>query len=537
MSWVYSKNQNSNYKYREFPTSFLAMSAYATVNNGNYDMRFPIGDDKLLYDKYNSRSDEKYKSIIDNYCLSWFDAINDININDNNILEEFKNRILSNVEFTKVNDGYVYHKGILYNFNDIYNKIINFKEEDKIDYFSMIVNVDTTNIFSEDYIKENLKFVSFNLSNKTPLNIFYQQNVENELLRVNSTSTNKYLDFNNVYKKKENISSEDYLSYLQEHNNESSFIDASTIGIDLYNENSIFKVSDNIGLVMLSMISSIDINKLDNGKRFYNFYIAEALYNLFEDSNDYYNFINDENLQAFKDIIYLQLKNTNNNNLPFFFKSNYGYELYELLPVYKAQEYIDFTNRILSCFYQKYPVFINNDLHNKYSNLFNCTEDYPQYCNSNDWLSIREYISNENKNREGFVIIFDDEFRLKLKYQEYWVLHYLKAGLSRRKILNAYCEGRSDEILKSLEILDEEHKIYYHKIISELIKVFNDVIDKCIDEYNYDYFENRKALADYVKTCTYPSILFAMYDNKPYDYLCWKIVKRQIKNIDKEEDD
>ena len=72
-------------------------------------------------------------------------------------------------------------------------------------------------------------------------------------------------------------------------------------------------------------------------------------------------------------------------------------------------------------------------------------------------------ISNEDKNREGFVIIFDDEFRLKLKYQEYWVLHYLKAGLSRRKILIAYCEGRSDEILKSLEILDEEHKIYYHK--------------------------------------------------------------------------
>lgn len=173
----------------------------------------------------------------------------------------------------------------------------------------------------------------------------------------------------------------------------------------------------------------------------------------------------------------------------------------------------------------------------KYSNLFNCTEDYPQYCNSNDWLSIREYISNEDRNREGFVIIFDDEFRLKLKYQEYWVLHYLKSGLSRRKILNAYCEGRSDEILKSLEILDEEHKIYYHKIISELIKVFNDIVDKCIDEYNYDYFENRKALVDYVKTCTYPSILFAMYDNKPYDYLCWKIVKRQIKNIDKEEDD
>lgn len=394
MSWVYSKNQNSNYKYREFPTSFLAMSAYATVNNGNYDMRFPIGDDKLLYDKYNSRSDEKYKSIIDNYCLSWFDTVNDININDNNILEEFKNRILNNVEFTKVNDGYVYHKGILYNFNDIYNKIINFKEEDKIDYFSMIVNIDTTNIFSEEYIKENLKFASFNLADKTPLNVFYNKNVKNELLNVNPNTVNKNLSFNNVYKKKENIG--DYLLYLQEHNNESSFIDASSIGIDLYKENSVVKVSDNIGLTMLSMLSVMNIDNLDSRKYFLDFYIDDAICYLFDKLNDYHTFINDSNYQVFKDIIYLQLINKNGNDLPFFFKPNYGYELYELLPVYKAQEYIDSNGRILKCFYRKYPVFINDNLHNKYGHLFK-KEDIEQLGNNNVYINSSFNIFNPTK--------------------------------------------------------------------------------------------------------------------------------------------
>ena len=66
---------------------------------------------------------------------------------------------------------------------------------------------------------------------------------------------------------------------------------------------------------------------------------------------------------------------------------------------------------------------------NDFKDIFNVVKKYDGI---KDWKNIRNIYSGEN--REGFVIKFDNGFRLKLKYEEYFKLHSLKSGLSEKRI-------------------------------------------------------------------------------------------------------
>lgn len=151
MSWAFSNNQDSNYKYREYPSSYLQQAGFAYINDKlAYDLIFPLGTDKDKYDKINSRSASKYKAIMDNYCLNWFDVITDRNIA--NTIDE--------INWVDVNNGYAYFNSVLYNLNAIYNKMQYPDKVDKIDKFAVLVYPNTTDhIYEEDFIKEEITFV------------------------------------------------------------------------------------------------------------------------------------------------------------------------------------------------------------------------------------------------------------------------------------------------------------------------------------------------------------------------------------------
>ena len=151
MSWAFSNNQDSNYKYREYPSSYLQQAGFAYINDKlAYDLIFPLGADKEKYDKINSRSASKYKAIMDNYCLNWFDIITDTDIKDN----------YTSINWTDVNEGYAYFNSVLYNLNAIYNKMQYPDKVDKIDKFAVLVYPNTSeHIYEEDFIKNEIMFV------------------------------------------------------------------------------------------------------------------------------------------------------------------------------------------------------------------------------------------------------------------------------------------------------------------------------------------------------------------------------------------
>jgi RNA ligase len=162
----------------------------------------------------------------------------------------------------------------------------------------------------------------------------------------------------------------------------------------------------------------------------------------------------------------------------------------------------------------------------QYSNLFKCTEEYPEY--SNNWKNIRNLISSKNK--EGFVILFNNSFRLKLKYEEYWKLHFLKAGLSKSKILQHFINGNFYDIQNQIKLLDEEHIIYYQNIINDLHYQFKNILYECFSFIlKYNLFElnqkDKKETALIVCKNKYKSIIFSILQQHKYDYIIWKYIK------------
>ena len=159
----------------------------------------------------------------------------------------------------------------------------------------------------------------------------------------------------------------------------------------------------------------------------------------------------------------------------------------------------------------------------EYSHLFKTTK---KYNGVEDWESLRTQI--DGTNREGFVIRFEDGFRMKLKYEDYWTLHYLKSGFSEKNIYNALKTEDYTYINDTMKLFDEEHKLYYEKIMNKYKSLYRNVLKTAASELRDD-FTSRKEAAEYFKTCTYPGVMFCMYDCKRISASVWKYVDRLVK--------
>jgi hypothetical protein len=161
-----------------------------------------------------------------------------------------------------------------------------------------------------------------------------------------------------------------------------------------------------------------------------------------------------------------------------------------------------------------------------------------QHFNFSDELykSLKE--KNEN-NKEGFVLRFQPgNFRMKIKFDEYVRLHKVMTNLSTTAVWEVLSNGGSmDELLK--DVPDE----FYNKIKeyeNELILSFNtikrqyDWIYNKIRNVYFDVYEKEFSRAEFAmlaKKYKYPSILFALLDNKNISPIIWKIIKPNFKKL------
>lgn len=150
-----------------------------------------------------------------------------------------------------------------------------------------------------------------------------------------------------------------------------------------------------------------------------------------------------------------------------------------------------------------------------------------------NWKECRQLV--DGTNREGFVIKIGP-LRIKMKYEEYWRLHYLKAGLSEKMIRRCLVDGDMSPVNEALTMFDEEHVLYYKRIMDKYTDKYSEIIDKCLEEYRND-FETQKNAAAYFFTCKYPHILLRMYKGQNYEQITWKYVMKEIKNTTDELED
>ena len=155
-----------------------------------------------------------------------------------------------------------------------------------------------------------------------------------------------------------------------------------------------------------------------------------------------------------------------------------------------------------------------------FKDLFPVANKY--YCDN--WKEARNMF--DGANREGFVIKFGP-MRVKMKYEEYWRLHYLKSGLSEKMIRKCLVSGDMGPVAEALTLCDEEQVIFYNDLIKKYTDKYAEIMDRCLEDYRID-FETKKDAALYFKTCKYQHILFAMYNGYNPAEMTWKYVFREL---------
>ena len=146
---------------------------------------------------------------------------------------------------------------------------------------------------------------------------------------------------------------------------------------------------------------------------------------------------------------------------------------------------------------------------------------------------LKEEIS---KDREGYVIKFKNGFRMKIKGEEYKRLHKILTNFSSKDIWELMKDRKPmDEFLDSVP--DEFYKWVKQQVSSfELaLERIENHCSKIHEYFRYGKYGDRegvptkKDFALHLEKCNvelyYKSILFAMWDGKPYEHMIWKIMK------------
>lgn len=127
-------------------------------------------------------------------------------------------------------------------------------------------------------------------------------------------------------------------------------------------------------------------------------------------------------------------------------------------------------------------------------------------------------------NEEGYVLRWNNGFRVKVKYQEYVRLHRIITGLNERSIWEAMQDGTLSELEKEIpeEFIDffDETKV---KLLMEYSEIEMDAYSYYLSNYNKNI--SRKENAIVFNKYKYPGILFCMLDGKDYSKNIYKLIR------------
>ena len=148
--------------------------------------------------------------------------------------------------------------------------------------------------------------------------------------------------------------------------------------------------------------------------------------------------------------------------------------------------------------------------------------------------TLMELKNLEIENKEGFVVKFNDEYRLKVKFKRYDILHRIMKYISKKEIWKSLKDtGNIDEAINNIPIellqlgafLNEFLK-WGNEITSEFKNDFNKIKNQLNLEYNSIPSNlDRKEFATLVINSPNSKMLFRLYDGKSNDKLIWESLK------------
>jgi T4 RnlA family RNA ligase len=138
----------------------------------------------------------------------------------------------------------------------------------------------------------------------------------------------------------------------------------------------------------------------------------------------------------------------------------------------------------------------------------------------------------EENNKEGFVVKYQNGYRLKVKFDEYVRIHRIVTQVSSYNIWEYLKEGQ--DLLPILDRVPDEFYDWVRAMHTKLIGQYSNI--ERIAKNDFKVLNDKKETALYFLTCKYPAVMFKMLDKKPYDHIIWKSLKpnyeRPFKNKD-----
>lgn len=129
--------------------------------------------------------------------------------------------------------------------------------------------------------------------------------------------------------------------------------------------------------------------------------------------------------------------------------------------------------------------------------------------------------SKEADNKEGFVIRFENNYRLKVKFDEYLRIHRIVTQVSSINIWEYLKEGKEWDDL--LENVPDEFYEWVRTQRGKMMNQYQSILNQAHGEYKE--LSSRKETAFYFKTCKYPVVMFLLLDNKPVDHPIWELIR------------
>lgn len=151
-----------------------------------------------------------------------------------------------------------------------------------------------------------------------------------------------------------------------------------------------------------------------------------------------------------------------------------------------------------------------------------------KYDGLNDYTKLKAL---EENNKEGFVIRFSNNFRMKVKFAEYVRLHRIITQCSNLVIWEHLMEKR--ELNDLLDKVPDEFYQWVKKTMDELQSQYNKIEEYCKSQlpeilainYPEDAVLTKKERALLIQTKEYQHVLYAMVSNKDYHKIIYKMLR------------
>jgi len=141
-----------------------------------------------------------------------------------------------------------------------------------------------------------------------------------------------------------------------------------------------------------------------------------------------------------------------------------------------------------------------------------------------DFTDLSDLKKLDWENKEGFVVRFSNNFRIKIKFENYIETHRVVTQLSSIMIWESL--KKNESIIPFLDEIPDEFYAWVKKVELQLTTAFSKIEEEAKQEYKE--CSTVRETAEYYKTCKHTPILFAMFNKKDYKNIIWKMVRPQF---------